>query len=213
MIIPLVALPGAFDAILEEIRGQLGALLLVVVGIGAISIRVPLRRSLKLGSEGLGTGLARHGRIQVAVVGRACTTRCARPLGPGWRRAPGTIATRLSRSSEVLMGKLVCQASVRVVAGAGGVGAVAALSKVRVVRGHSLALPLVTSTVLLLLLLRLLRWLKVALWLLAVPVWLLFLGLLDGRNTRLGLLVCSRRIDGLGEGGGSSRIGSVGGTT
>lgn len=107
------------------------------------------------------------------------------------------------------------QTSVWVVAGAGGVGAVAALSKVGMVGGHGLALALITSAVLLLLLLllRLLGWLKVALLLLAVPVWLLFLRLLDSRNTRLGLLVCSGRIDRLGKGGGSSRVGSVCGTT
>lgn len=77
--------------------------------------------------------------------------------------------------------------------------------------GLTLTLTLIPSTVLLL---RLLRGLEVALLLLlAVAVWLLFLGLLDGRHTRLSLLIRSGRIDRLGEGGGSSRVGSVCGTS
>lgn len=84
-ILPLVAFPGPLNAVLEEVRGQLGALLLVVVGIGAISIRIPLGSGLEFGSKGLRAGLARHGRIQVAVIGRACTTTSsARSLRAGW---------------------------------------------------------------------------------------------------------------------------------
>lgn len=49
--------------------------------------------------------------------------------------------------------------------------------------------------------------------LLAVAVWLLFLRLLNARSAGLGLLSRGGRIDGLREGGRSSRVGPIGGTS
>lgn len=49
MNLPLVALPGPLDAILEEIRGELGAFLLVVVRIRAKLVGIALRSGFEVG--------------------------------------------------------------------------------------------------------------------------------------------------------------------
>lgn len=91
--LPLVALPGPLDAVLEEVCGELGALLLVVVRIGAKLVGIALRSNLEFAVAALGAGLGGHGGVQVAVVLLlAGTTSSSRPLRAGWRRTPRAIA-------------------------------------------------------------------------------------------------------------------------
>lgn len=56
----MVTLARTLDTVLEEVGSELGALLLVAVGIGAISVGVSLRRSLELLNRS--SRLAGHGR-------------------------------------------------------------------------------------------------------------------------------------------------------
>jgi hypothetical protein len=58
--IPLVTLARTLDTVLEEVGSKLGALLLVAVGIGAISVGISLGRSLELLDRS--SRLVRHGR-------------------------------------------------------------------------------------------------------------------------------------------------------
>lgn len=86
--LPLVPLTSPLDTVLEEIRGQLGALLLVVVGIGAVFVRVPLGGGGKLEPR----VLRRHrGRVQVAAVARLLALAVSRTGALSWRRATGTV--------------------------------------------------------------------------------------------------------------------------
>lgn len=128
--LPLVAFSSPLDAVLEEVGSQLRALLLVIVHIGAVLVGVPLRGVFELGVRGFGSGLARQGRIQVAIVGcLAAAARGSRTSSAARRGPSRAIAASLS-AAEVLVGEFVRKAGVWVVAGAGS--AQAALGKVGV---------------------------------------------------------------------------------
>lgn len=108
------------------------------------------------------------------------------------------------------MGKLVRQAGIRVIAGTRRIGAQPTLSKVGVVRGHGLGLTRswVAGGILLL---------SLALGVVArrsVAVLLLLLLLRRGQLLfLLRLTLLAERVDRLRKGGGSCRIGSIGGRT
>lgn len=177
---------------------------MVVVRIGAKLVRVTLRSRLELWRGR--PLLARHGRVQVCIAGLLARTTAsgARSRGPGGRGTSGSVASGASSTSEVLVGELMCQASVGVVTGARRIGAtlvvVGALGEVGVVGLHGRSW--VAGGRILLVLGEIVVGLSVAVLLL-----LALLGLLHATGTRLALL---GRINGLGKGGWSGRIGAVG---
>lgn len=209
--LPLIAFSCPLNAVLEEVGSELGALLLVIVRIGAELVRVALGSSLELWRGG--PLLARHGRIQVSIAGLlASATSSARPRGAGGSRASGSVASGASSASEVLVRKLMCQTGVGVVAGARRVGAslvvVGALGEIGVVRLHCWRWVTGGKVLLLLgLLLLLVRRQEVVVGLRVAVLLLGLLGLLHATGARLALL---GRIDRLREGGGGGRIGAVG---
>lgn len=114
----MVALSCSFDAVLEEVGSQLGALLLVAVGVGAVSVGVAIRSLLELndGCRGLGWGQHWDVHVVAAIVGLLSTASGSPGALGGRGPTPSICGASSSCASEVLVRKLMGEAGIDFVA-------------------------------------------------------------------------------------------------
>lgn len=111
----MISLTGPFHAVFEEVGGQLRALLLVAVGIRAVSVGVPLRCGLELRPRGSVLGGQRRSIHVISIIDLRLGRSASSPRALPWRWATRSVLRSSRGTAEVLVRELVGETCVGVV--------------------------------------------------------------------------------------------------